>query len=170
MKDNLNKKENNLDRDSKIINIIFNFSFIEMIPMFISFTDIFLELSKNFVLAFSNTKNPNEKNEGFNRIEKIKAEIPENILSQIKDMKKKLTSQTETKLDSLKKIIKDTIFDEGIKIVEKYNLSPSLTDPLDEYQFFYYISLLKNNDDKFMNMRDELMKWFNRLPKPIAKN
>jgi uncharacterized protein YdcH (DUF465 family) len=161
--------QNIQERETKILNVICNTSFLLVSIMTEAFNDIFTKMSKEMITTITTGLGaPNDTIKEINGgADNIQKELPKQMREQLLAMKIDIITQLEEKKDELATIIADKRFDEGIAIVERYKFSlPKLNCDLDERSLFGYITLLKENDEQFNKMFQELLEWMKNLPQP----
>lgn len=149
------------DRESKILNIMLNTSILLMALMTDAFSDAFAGMASGMAQAIAAGVGGSEKNPTpDDTIQRIKTELPKQMITQMLQMKTDMKKQLGEKNDEIKGKISDPKFDAGITIAERYNIGvPNLTNDLDEQSLITYITLLKANDVTCTKMFQELMEW-----------
>lgn len=158
---------NNQAREKKILNVIYNTSILLMSTMTETFSDIFTKLSKEMVTAINTglSTPTNNVKENHETIDKTQDEFPKQMRELLLGMKVDITKQLKEKKEKIDSIIKDRKFDEGIAIVDRYNFNlPKLSCDLDEHSLFRYLILLKEDNEQFTKMFQELLEWMKDLP------
>lgn len=102
-------------------------------------------------------------------IQKALPEVDEKIIEMISDMRKDFNQKFENQKSQIEPLLKDPIFENGPKIVDKYEFDlPKLTEELDDKTIAKYM-ILFIKDENFGKMFKEIMTWMNTLPKPEEK-
>lgn len=150
-----------LDRESKILNIMLNTSILLMALMTDAFSEAFAGMAEGMAQAITTGFGSNEKEPtNTEKIKRVKAEFPKQMITQIVQMKTDMKKQLQAKKDEIGTKIADPKFDAGITIAEQYDVGiPNLTSDLDEQSLLRYIMLLKANDALCTKMFQELMAW-----------
>lgn len=173
MKKKINSKNsiptylNNQAREKKILNVICNTSILLMSIMTEAFSDIFTKLSKEMVNAINTglSTPANNVKENHETIDKIQDEFPKQVRELLLRMKVDMTKQLKEKKEKIASVITDRKFNEGIAIVDRYNFNlPKLSCDLDEHSLFRYLILLKQDNEQFTKMFQELLEWMKDLP------
>ena len=162
-------EQNTQVRETKILNVICNFSLLLMSAVTEAFSEKFTTLSKEMITALT-TRFDNLEDAAkdiHKKTDRLQKEIPQQIREQLLAMKTDITVQLQEKKEKLGTILADPRFDDGITIVEHYKFSLStLTQDLDERSLLGYIALLQANDPRFTTMLQELLEWMKNLPQP----
>lgn len=160
------KKED--DRETKILNLLCNTSLVLMTMITEAFSQVFTNLTKEMVSAFTtNLGAPQDTSGG---IEDLQKNLPDALRKELMTMKKDLQKQLNEKRQNLGSLLSDPRFDTGITIVERTSIPlPKLTQDLDERSLFGYLALLQTNDPQVTAMFKELFEWMNTLPQPEKK-
>ncbi len=80
----------------------------------------------------------------------------------------KAEPEIEAKVEEMKKTkaFTDEFCDEGIKIIQKYEINlPKLYDKLKEKDFVDYITILVKNEPQVSKMMKEIVVWMDKAPK-----
>ncbi len=158
-----------LDREAKIINIMSNTSILLMVLMTEAFSDLFANMAEGMVNAFASglDSSGKAKEDSIEKINDLKKQIPKQVIEQMVNMKAEINEQLQAKKQEIKSLIADPVFDEGIRIAERYKIGlQQMTQNLDEFSLFGYIALLKANDPTCTKMFQELMEWMKTVPQP----
>jgi len=159
--------ETTQDRESKILNIMSNTSILLMSLMTDAFSGVFAEMATGMAQAVTEGLGAEKEPTNTEKIERVKTEIPKQMIAQVVQMKADMKGQLQAKKEKIEKMIADPRFDAGITIAERYDFGvPNLTHDLDERSLLKYIELLKANDARCTKMFQELMEWMKSLPKP----
>jgi hypothetical protein len=134
-KNNTPPELNNHKRETKILNVICNTTILLMSVMTETFTSIFTKLSKEMITAI--TTGLDAPADTIKKIHgetnNMQNELPKQIREQLLAMKIDVITQMKEKKEKFTSLIADRKFDEGIKIVGRYNFSlPKLSSDLDE--------------------------------------
>lgn len=154
-------------REVQIFNILCNISILLMSLMTEAFTDAFTNLSKEMITAMTTGLGAplNTRNKIQRETNQLHTELPKQFREQLLTMKTEITTQLHEKKETLAPLIIDKKFDEGIAIVERYTFNlPKFSSDLDECALFGYIALLKENNEQFTAMFQELVEWMKHLP------
>lgn len=151
--------ETTQDKETKILNIMCNTSILLMSLMTDAFSGAFAEMAAGIAQAVTTGLGTSEKNSADAKdIERVKTELPKQIVEQVVQMKADMKVQLQAKKEELKGMIANPRFDEGIAIAERYDFGiPKLTQDIDELSLLKYIALLKANDVQCTKMFQELM-------------
>jgi hypothetical protein len=152
------------DRETKILNLLCNTSLILMTMITEAFSQVFANLTKEMVNAFSNSVGaPQDTSKNLDDLEK---NLPDKLRKELMTMKSDLQKQLKEKKQDLGSLLADPCFDTGIAIVERVSLSlPKLTQDLDERALLGYLALLQTEDPQVSAMFKDLFEWMNTLPK-----
>jgi hypothetical protein len=168
-KNNIPPELNNQERETKILNVICNTTILLMSIMTEAFTSIFTKLSKEMMTTITTGLDApaDTIKEIHGETNNIQNELPKQIREQLLAMKIDVTAQMKEKKEKFTSLIADRKFDEGIKIVGRYNFSlPKLSSDLDERSLLGYMVLLQENNEQFTKMFQELLEWMKNLPQP----
>lgn len=160
------QQENELNRESKILNAVINTSIILMSTLMDGFAEIVVgaagAVTSGMVEMVGGEKAKEEVEKEF------KQELPqvsEKMRSVISDIRKGLYEQMEQKRKEIKLFISDPIFDAGPEAIEKHDFGISkLTQELDDSTLAQYIYLLLSEDTTFGELFNALGNWMNSLP------
>lgn len=160
-----------LTRDEKCINMTKNMAIITSTVMTISMTAAIADVVKKFGQALGGAivsgVNPNELKKWNEAYAENTKKIPQDILAEVKNTKKQFDEQQRSDPEGLRRFVSNPVFDEGVKIVEKYDLPlPKITEPIDETALSFYVSLVLADDKQVGPMFKELMELSNRIPPP----
>jgi hypothetical protein len=93
-------------------------------------------------------------------------EVDDKIKATISDIRKDIYAQMKQKSQGLQQFLSNPTFEEGPKIINKYNFNlPKLTEELDDAALAKYSQLLISEDKQFATMFKELTEWLSSLPK-----
>jgi hypothetical protein len=160
------KKE--YDRETKILNLLCNTSLVLMTMITEAFSQVFTNLTKEMVPAFTTSLGAHQDTLG--SIDDLQKNLPDALRKELMTMKKDLQKQLNEKRQDLGSLLCDPRFDTGITIAERTPLPlPLLTQDLDERSLFGYLALLQTNDPQVTAMFKELFEWMNTLPQPEKK-
>jgi hypothetical protein len=158
-----------LDRETKIMNLIMNTTILLMSTFVEAFSDAFTQMAKKMTTSVTDAIGASEEksNEISEKFDQMKTEVPTQMIEMILSMKTDVDKQLSEKRDEIRKIIADPKFDEGITIAEKYDFGiPKMTQDIDELTLIRYIALLKANDQRCSQMLQDLLKWMKNVPQP----
>jgi hypothetical protein len=157
-----------MGREDKIMNAMVNTSVILMSTMMGAFTQVMVSATGAMASGMAEAMGGKEAGNQVNQ--EIKQKLPEadqKMKAMISDIKKDIYSQMAQKKKDLAPLLSDPAFEEGPKIIEKYDFKlPKLTQELHDNALAQYSQLLANEDPRFAKMFGELAKWLNSLPKP----
>ena len=160
------KKE--VDRDTKILNVLCNTSILVMTMMTDAFSEIFSTLSKEMMTAVASGLGTPE--EATKKIDILHQQLPDHLRQELITMKNDLQKQLQRKKEELSPLLKNPLFDQGIALAEQTSIPlPRLTLDLDEAALFGYLTLLKTNDPQATMLFQQLFEWMNALPQPKKK-
>jgi hypothetical protein len=160
--------KNDLDRETKILNLLCNISLLLMMLITEAFSEIFTNISKEMITAITTSLGSAE--DSTKNIEDLQKKLPTHLRDELMTMKNDLIKQLTEKRKELGSLLEDPRFDIGITIVERTPLPlPQLTQDLDERFFLSYLVLLQTNDPRFSTMFQELLEWMKTIPQPTMK-
>ena len=156
------------DRETKILNVLCNTSLLLMAALTEAFSEVFTNLSKEMMKAFTANLDPGKDHT--KSIDDLHTQLPKHLREELIAMKADLTKQLSEKKQELGPLLSDPRFDHGITIVERIRLPlPKLTEDLDERSLLSYLALLQAQDPRFTPMFQELLEWMKALPQPSDK-
>ncbi len=176
----LSGKKGSPTRDEKAENLVLNYSMILMS----AFEDAFVKLASTMSEALvkrseamaeatgaslggtpGGTARGKTKTEGL--AGQARAKTSKSVKEAFAEMKAKARSEIPLDDGSLKEFMKAPAFDEGIKIVERYEFGlPKLTERLSDEEFVAYPALFNQSDPEFVKMSKELSEWQKSVPAP----
>jgi len=162
-----------LTRDEKVENLIINFSMI-MAGMF---EGVFAALAEGLTTALTKTVDAlteavDSADQGSGRrrrrlpaVDPVSEADPK-VREVFSRLRKEVAEGFSHRNRSFRRFIKDTAFDEGVRIVESHNLGlPRLTEPLDDADLAGYVALMQNGDPEVVRMMQELGEWQKTTPR-----
>ena len=159
-------KEEELNRENKILNAVINTSIILMSTLMDGFSEIMIGAAGAMASGMAEAVAGEEaKEEVEKEFKQNLPEVSEKMRSMISDMRTDLYEQMEQKRKEIKPLIADPIFDVGPDTIEKYDFGiPKLTQELDDTALAQYTYLLLSEDATFGELFSALGDWMNSLP------
>jgi hypothetical protein len=148
-----------------------NSSVILMSTMMGAFTQVMVSATGAMAQGMAQAMGGKEAKDKVNK--EITQKLPEadqKMKAMISDIRKDIYAQMAQKKKELTPLASDPAFEEGPRIIEKYDFKlPKLTEELDDNALAQYSQLIANGDPRFAKMFGELAKWLNSLPKPAEQ-
>jgi hypothetical protein len=159
-----------LVREEKLQNLMANHSMIFMGMFEESFAEI-AERMTEAVSAEARAMAGGLGRPSAERVDKnlkgLTPEIRAHIGLLFSDIREEIALQWPKNPELFRRYISSPAFDQGIAIVERYDLGrPRLTEALSDEVLASYVFLLKGGDPKATKMFKELSEWQGGLPKP----
>jgi hypothetical protein len=157
-------------RDQKVENLLFNFSMI-MMGMF---EGAFAAMAEGMAKAFSATAealtDALDSSGSSTTRKKASADMAAELSTKMKDafagLRKEVSEGFSGGSKPFKEFIKDSSFDEGVKIVESHELKlPPLTASLTDSELAGYVELIQSGDPELAKMMAELGEWQKTTPR-----
>ncbi len=167
-----------MTRDEKVENLVLNYPMIQMSLLEGAFANLASKMGEALVQGssamaealaegMSGTADNVETQKA--KVKKPDVKIGPQISSEVKKMFADMRHQWagfSMNDESFRKFIEDPAFDEGVKIVEKYDFGlPRLTERLTDDGLASYLNLLGKEDPEFSKMFRELSVWQEKAPK-----
>ena len=161
------RQKNDLNRESKIMNLMINTSIILMSTLMDGFAEIFMGATGAMASGIAEMAGGEKAKEETEREFKKKLpQISDKMRSMISEMRRDLYEQMEQKRKEIEPFLSDPIFDVGPKAVEKYDFGlPKLTQELEDSTLAQYSYLIVSEDAAFGQLFSELGDWLNNMPK-----
>ena len=157
-----------LTREDKVMNAMINTSVILMSTMMGAFTQVMVSATGAMAQGMAQAMGGKEAGNQVNH--EVTQKLPEadqKMKEMISDIRKNIYAQMAQKKKELAPLLSDPAFEEGPRIIEKYDFKlPRLTEELDDNALTHYSQLIANEDPGFAKMFGELAQWLNSLPKP----
>ncbi len=155
-------------RETKILNLICNISLLLMILVTDAFSEMFTNISKEFITSLSNSISGTQGDT--QNLDELQKQFPDQLRKELLTMKQDLAKQIQEKRKTLEPLLADKRFDNGIILAEHSTIHlPRLTKDLDEATLLGYLALLQTNDPEFSEMFQQLLEWMNSLPQMHKK-
>jgi hypothetical protein len=159
-----------LTRDEKVENLVMNFSMI-MMGMF---EGVFAALAGGMADAMTKTADVLAEaldgtgvvSPGTKPSVDVNAEVNGKMKEVFSGLRKEVAEGFSDKNQAFKSFIKDTSFDQGVRIVESHRLKlPRLTEPLSDADLAGYVHFIQSEDPDVSKMMHELGEWQKTTPK-----
>jgi hypothetical protein len=159
-----------LTRDEKVENLLVNFSMI-MMGMF---EGVFAALAAGMADSLTKTAEAlteaMDSGKGATHLDKTNVSAGAEVNSKVKDvfagLRKEVAEGFSNKDAKFQAFIKDSAFDEGIRVVERHRLKvPSLTERLSDADLAEYVNLIQAEDPEVAKMMQELGEWQKTAPR-----
>jgi hypothetical protein len=157
-------------RDEKVENLLINFSMLVMGMLegaFATMASGMAEAMTGSAAAMADALGGPEASKSTRSPELKKAgtQVSAKIKETFAELRREVTADF-TSDPKFKEFIRDPSFDEGVKIVESYDLGlPRLTEKLSDADLSAYTAKLTSGDKMFGEMMEELSKWQKRTPR-----
>ena len=152
---------------NEIMCAVANTSVILMSLMMGAFSQVAVTMTGAMASGMAEAMGGKEAGEKVNQEFKQKGpEVDDKIKATISDIRKDIYAQMKQKSQGLQQFLSNPAFEEGPKIISKYNFNlPKLTEELDDNALAKYSQLLISEDEQFARMFKELTEWLSSLPK-----
>ena len=160
-----------LSRDEKVRNLMFNFTVIMMsmlegafTAMAAGMTEAMSQVGDAMADALGGEEASRKKKTGPSHAE-ARAEVEAKVKGMFSDLRKQVATDFPKDSTAFQAFISDPVFDDGIKIVESHHLTvPNLTEHLSDKDFANYLSLMQSEDPELGKLFHELGDWQKATP------
>lgn len=157
---------NKAERNQRVIYSAFNTSIIMMATMMEDFTEFLTDTAGAMASGMAEACGDEEAGEEIRKeVRESKGGLDQRLRELISEQREPTYKEMERKRHRIEPLITDPIWDEGPKIVDRYDFGlPKMTEVLNDDTMVAYAKMLVEEDPAFTEMFKALVDWINRVP------